>query len=70
VQRRDGDEAGIAEDVEQNFHPDRHDIAPPGKKFRKAGLVPARAMKNPTGIRRHRRGFHALTPSEAAALDQ
>jgi hypothetical protein len=40
---RDGDEAGIADHIDQNFHPRGHDAPFPANKLARAMLVPAQS---------------------------
>jgi hypothetical protein len=44
VEYRDGDEASVPDDVEQDFHPDRHErITSSNWKFRDATFIPGAA---------------------------
>ena len=79
VHGRNCDEAGVADDINQNFHPDRHGKALvqrefPGDVVRSAARLHEIAasvfskLKTPTGIRRYRWGLSCSHLFEAAAL--
>jgi hypothetical protein len=54
---RNGDEAGIGDYVEQNFHPKRHLLS----LLRQSSFSNSPPSGNPAGIRRCQRGVHAFT---------
>ena len=58
VESRDADKAGVTDEIEQHFHPDRHDKFPFGRNPRESGSFPNAAV-TPKTKKPHR---HPETP--------